>query len=116
MQLDRQHVLEDVLAFTSSMSDLRQKLGEFPWDSDNELVQLGRDHVRQVLRRYIGGELTRDDVEAWADLLEGRDDVGLEAAAEPLLKDVIYELANPTIMPELTPRRAQEILTRLGGA
>lgn len=84
-----------------------------PWDAEQDLVRLDSDDVISVLQRYLAGELDRTDLEVWADLIEGREDIGFEPGHEDVLKNIIYELANPTIMNELTSARAEEWVRRL---
>lgn len=83
-------------------------LAEFEWDSEQELVQLESRHVILVLKRYVAGEILSEEVEAWANLIEGRDDVDYEE-----VKEVLHILANPVITYELTPPVAVSMIDKL---
>jgi hypothetical protein len=50
-----------------------------------------------MLERFLSGDLTSGDLERWANAIEGREDIGLDADAADALKEVIFELANPLI-------------------
>lgn len=110
---DRQSVLNDLINFKKELSFLRTKLLEFEWDSENELVVIRFMHLENVLTRYLNGELKQDEVNEWANLIEMREDIGLDPRNEDLLKDLIFELANPELTTELTVDRARELLEKL---
>jgi len=76
-------------------------------------VTLRRSHVITVLNKLGIGKWSPDDVEQWADLLEGRNDVGLESGHEDVLKEVIFDLANPALQGPLNPRSADGLMRRL---
>lgn len=88
-------------------------LGALPWDSDEELVTLTPEHVIRMLERLLSGELTSGDLEQWANAIEGRDDIGLDADASDALKEVIFELANPSLQGATTAESARAWVGRL---
>jgi hypothetical protein len=110
---ERRDAVRSLLDFEEPVRRTLARLHPFGWDSDAALVDMERRHVRSVLERYLAGVLTSDDVEEWANAVEMRDDVGHEAAARPLLKEAVDELANPTLNRRLSPTTAQEWLRRL---
>ena len=91
-------ILKSLLTFDRPLGELRQELSKLKWDSENSLIQLSADHVRLVLARFLKGELSADAVEEWANLIECREDIGFESEFEDVLKDVIFELANPGLV------------------
>jgi hypothetical protein len=95
--------------FNAAIEALRQ----LPWDSP-ELVVLGRKEILSVLQRCQGGQLSPEQVEEWANALEGRDDLGFEPADAELLHEVIFELANPVLTNQLSASRLLQLIMRLG--
>lgn len=89
-------------------------IGTLPWDSTEELVMLLPEHVIKMLERFLSGELASSDLERWANAIEGRDDIGLDADASDALEEVIFELANPTLQGATTAESARAWVTRLG--
>jgi hypothetical protein len=67
----------------------------------------------RVLGRFINEELNENEVEAWANAIEGREDIDYEIGYEELLSDVIHQLANPLLTVPLTTSSAEEILDSL---
>ncbi|WP_290803968.1 hypothetical protein, partial [Aquidulcibacter sp.] len=73
-------------------------------------VRLTPDHFSNVLARYLRGEMSEVDVETWANLIEGRDDVEFDHSFEALVRDVLHELANPILTHPLDPARARHLI------
>lgn len=91
------------------LADLRAELASFPWDTEAPLFTLHSDHVIAILERYLRGELSAAEVEAWAEILEVREDVGY-ANDEQKVRSAIFLLANPSLDGTLTPDRARALL------
>lgn len=104
----RTKLLKSLLALDDALADLRSGLSRYSWDSENELATLTRATALGVLQRYVAGDLPAATVEAWADTIEGREDVGYEAGFEALLGDLIHELANPDLTRPLTDGSTRE--------
>lgn len=102
----REQALRDVVELRAPLNDAIPALEAYPWDSEEELVTLTTDHVRAVLDRYLDGSLPAEDVQRWAETLEGRDDLAL---TETLI-DVLFELASPEIQGELTEKKARDLI------
>ena len=111
-ETSRREVLEALLEARQAPAASASALGRFTWDSE-EVVTLRRSHVITVLNKLVLGEWSPDEVEQWADLLEGRDDVGLEPGHEDVLKQVIFDLANPALQGPLDARAADGLMRRL---
>ena len=108
----RREALRDLALFASPLPSIQHSLSDFAWDSD-ELAMLDKQNVLQVLRRFDAGELAGKDVEAWANAIEMRDDIGYDR--ETAVWDVLYELANPTLTEPLTRERADVLASVLKG-
>jgi hypothetical protein len=112
---NRAAILGELICLDRPVDQIVPELAAFGWDSDVELVRLDKQHIRKVLERFIKGEagFSARDVQAWAEAIEGRDDIGFEGGAEGLLKRIIFDLANPEITLKLTPPVAKEFLNLL---
>ncbi|MEA3191300.1 MAG: hypothetical protein QOD77_1882 [Thermoplasmata archaeon] len=86
------------------------RLAKFEWDSE-ALVTLQSRHIVSTLQRFLQGEINANIVEAWANALEGRDDVDIDSN----LEDIIFDLANPALQGALTMEQARDLLDHLGG-
>lgn len=109
----RLELLHSLLKFDRPVSQIDSLLGEYGWDSEEELVTLLPEHVASVLERYLQGDLLAEDVEEWAGAIEGRDDIGYPVETREILKDVIFELAQPFLTAPLSREIAFSLLTQL---
>lgn len=103
----REQLLLELLSLRRPIKFISEELSSFQWDCDAELVILERSHLKSVLHNFVTGQLTAADVQSWAETVEGRDDIGLEAEHTEQLKSIIFELATPTINRPLNPALAK---------
>jgi hypothetical protein len=108
----RATALADLVAFRRPLSELAERVAQFPFHCDEELVCVTMLDVLAVLRRYLAGELTATDLEAWAVAVEMRDDLGYA----PEVVDVLFHLSTPEINRAITPALAQELIERYDSA
>jgi hypothetical protein len=112
----RVELLNSLLNFDRPLSEIWQPLNSFSWDSARGLVILKKQQIVNILRRYLDGQLSRSDVENWANAIEGREDIEYESDFEEMLDEVIFELANPLLSRPLSPDSAREWLNQLEGS
>ncbi len=94
---DRLAVLRALVRGECSPRVLVQLLAGIPFDSPTPLVLIGRADIRDMLARAVDGSVPNEQVQEWAELLEGREDLGHEAGHEDLLASAVFELANPLL-------------------
>jgi hypothetical protein len=97
--MTREETVQSLVRLDQPLPLLRESLAAFPWDWEGEPLATvhGRD-VAFILRRYVAGDLTAEQVENWANLVEVRDDIKFDAEAA----DAIFCLANPVINGPIT--------------
>lgn len=93
----RTELVEALIAFREPLESLWAELRQYGWDCEEELAVLNPEDVIAVLSRFISGDISANDVEAWANLLECREDIGFAAGHEEPLGEAVYWLANPVI-------------------
>lgn len=111
----RYNALRDLIAAREPIEQTLTELRRFPWDSERVLVVLDRSDVARVLRRYLRGGLSAKQCVAWADAIEARDDIGFEPEWVEMLKQFIFELANPELGWALSHDAARDRLRLLEG-
>jgi hypothetical protein len=107
---DRSELVRLLVEGRFPIEPIRAELAEYPWDAEESLVLLQRTHIEAILRRYLGGELSAAQVEAWANAVELRDDIGFPDQDSPNLAHLIFVLANPAVNGDLTPESARTLL------
>lgn len=75
-------------------------LAEFPWDCESDLIVLTPEDINRVFELLGRGAVSTSDVEAWANALECREDVGFSNLA---IKELLHVLANPSLTEPLAP-------------
>jgi hypothetical protein len=113
---ERMVALQDMLELRNSVAEAVRELSRFDFDSDEELVTLTPAHVVGVLDRYLSGELVEHDIEAWAEAVAGRDDVGLLEGFEESLKQFLFELSTPEINEPIGRELARRWAARFHGS
>lgn len=109
----RLSLVRDLLEMTLPLENIIRELSVITWDYDGEGVELMQGHLTSVLQRYLHGEVCEADIELWANQVEGRDDIQLDARSEPIVEEILHELANPLLTQPLNHIRAQQLLSRL---
>jgi len=107
--MGKESVLVALVNLDKPLHDLEEDVSQLKWDDERSTVALSQDNVRSVLDRYLLGSLTSEEVEQWANLLEGREDI----AAERSVRDMIHQLANPLLEGELSHAVARSLLAKL---
>ena len=94
--MDRQSIIVSLIAFDKSLNDLRRELAELGWDADPVAV-LTRQNLATMIDRFVIGALDAETVEAWANLIEGREDIEFEPGYETRVAQALHDLANPEL-------------------
>jgi len=111
MLTDRKSLLKSVITYDSFFADSLSTLNKFKWDSPG-IVVLNTIDVISILRRFLANELSGKQVEEWANAIESREDIDYKD--EDKIKEVIFDLANPSITYPLSFSKAKEIIASLG--
>ncbi|TIQ16782.1 MAG: hypothetical protein E5X51_33630 [Mesorhizobium sp.] len=87
-------------------------LREFGWDYNGAPYLLTRGDVSNILERYLDGEMNSEELEAWADAIELREDIQYEEENEEWIKDVIYILASTDLNGPITLEKVKGLLNQ----
>jgi hypothetical protein len=110
---ERRTVLVNLICFSQPLAELEARLAQFPWDCDEPLVVLTTGHLRSVLDRFLAGEMTAEQVEEWANLIELRDDI--DYTSTPVIQVAVFRLANPYLAGvDITAPAMRDLLQDLG--
>lgn len=112
--MNRDKLLLQLVNFEQPIADTVSLLNQYSWDSGEVLVTIEKDHVINICDRYLKGELSADDVENWANAIEGREDLEYQVNFADLLHELIFTLANPILTGPWSREKAHEWLIKLG--
>jgi hypothetical protein len=113
MMKTRGEILRQLAEFREPSEPLLDELRKFGWDSETEHFVMTQRHVHSILKRYLGGELTAEQVTFWAETFESRDDVAFGESEDGNLKEIVFRLANPEINDSITPDLAAQLMNEL---
>lgn len=99
--MTREETIRSLVIFDRPLDELRERVASFPFDWDGPpLGTVRRKHVLAVLARWQSAELSPEEVEDWANLVEVRDDL-FHDPADPAVADAVFALANPLLQGQL---------------
>ncbi|HEY0199809.1 MAG TPA: hypothetical protein VGC19_14945 [Rhodanobacter sp.] len=93
--MSRAALVTELVRHERAVTDILRELAPYGWDCDSPLVQLLPEHIVDVLDRFLSGELSADQVDAWANAIECREDIGYDPSSVP--GKVLHELANAAL-------------------
>lgn len=110
----RRKLLKDIfhLEYPERLPQLAENLQAIGWDSpEGEVANLTAADITSILKRYLNGELTEQQVEDWANLVETREDItfGIHED-ENVVVEAIHDLANPALEGALTHEGARKLI------
>lgn len=108
--MDRTETLKDLIEFRKPLYTAIADIRSFPWDSDEEFVTVDPAVLGRALRMFLEGTLSPQELEDWANAIEGRDDIAFDPADA---MEVVVELANPILYRPLNEDTAMSLLTRV---
>lgn len=109
----RQVLIHRLFALSSPLVHIMSQLAMLGWDYTGAPVQLSKDNIASILRRYLAGELSAQEVEAWAECVEGRDDISAAPSEQAHIDTLIYRLANPALTHPLDHAQAKLMLAEI---
>lgn len=108
----RQEYLNALVNFDQPLSTILPILKTFPWDSSEAIITLKKEHLLQILDRYLHNALSATDLENWADAIECREDIAYETDYEAIINDIIFYLANPTLNDPISPKMIEQYISQ----
>jgi hypothetical protein len=102
MPISRADVLRKLLECSSPLEEIAAELRNFPSDSEERVFVVTAAHLRIILDRFLSGDLTAQQVERWANLIECREDIEFEGGRFGEPREVLNELANPLLTEPLS--------------
>jgi hypothetical protein len=111
--MNRKDLLVKLIRFSEPIDSLNKSLSHYSWDSEIDLVVIEKIHVIEVLNRYLMGELNNTDLEKWASAIECREDIEFEFKNKKTIKDIIFNLANPSLTGLITKDKIESFISNL---
>ena len=71
---------------------------------------LNAGHLITVIDRYLAQDITAQDIEDWAKLIECREDLEYASELKYEIEEVINKLSNPVLEGKITPTSCKKML------
>lgn len=117
---DRKVLLEKIIRLqdATQLTGLLSLLEKHEWDSDEPLIRLMPQDVAAILKKFLTGDLTQEQVHQWAEGVEVREDIEFGVSDEEGYNDeftleLIYELANSLLEGRINPERAKQLIAEI---
>lgn len=111
--MNRNDLLKKLINMEESIEFLNEELAKYGWDNDKNLVIFKKTHLLNVLNQYLYDAINENDIEKWANAVECREDIGFQKNYEKILKEIIYQLANPEVTEWLTKEKAKILIDKI---
>lgn len=105
------HVLKAEIGFQDSIKELSL----YDWDYVGSPAILDKGIIKDILTRYIAGQLDTAAIYEWADFIELREDIDYPEQEDAIISEILHILANPALEGELTRERAEFLLSGVAG-
>jgi hypothetical protein len=109
----RIELLNQALKMDGDFQSAIKELSHYDWDYDGAPAILDQAIIKNILTRYVTGQLSTATVYEWADFIELREDVDYSQDGEDIIANILHMLANPDIEGELTVQRAESFIQQL---
>lgn len=106
--MNRLEIVSKIIDWDDKHKDLISQLSNLEWDYEGPQFVLNEAHISSILTRFLESNLTKEEVEGWANFIEAREDIDLG-----VFDEIIFKLANPSINEDLNEVLAQRILREI---
>ncbi|MFM7441829.1 MAG: hypothetical protein ACKO2V_25065 [Snowella sp.] len=112
----RQEYLNALVNLDQPLSTILPILKTFPWDNNQTIIILKKEHLIQILNLYLDHSLSATDLENWANAIECREDITYKTEDEDFINDIIFDLANPILNTPISPELVRQYITQLSNS
>ncbi|MFC8039453.1 hypothetical protein ACFUOZ_08875 [Paenarthrobacter sp. NPDC057355] len=96
-QDQRREALYDLIQLRGPLAELTVRLLAFEWSSQDELATASTQDVGHALDEFSAGKISAEDLCAWAEELQGREDIALNPPDRDILADALFQLSTPEL-------------------
>ncbi|MEV7637775.1 hypothetical protein AB0N71_16565 [Pseudarthrobacter enclensis] len=96
-QEQRREAVYDLIQLRCPLDEALARLSTFEWPSREELATVFARDIGHALDEFWAGKISADDLCAWAEELQGREDIALHPEDRDFLADALFQLSTPEI-------------------
>ena len=107
---NRTALVLELISKPKMVSAITQELAEYDWHSESHLAVVSKLDVLAVLKQFENAALSAPEVQAWANSICGRADVGFEFGADGVVEETLCWLAHPEVKGPIDSVLCQHII------
>lgn len=111
--MQRFDVLRNLIILSRPLEDLTADLSQLSWDYEGDPLVVNASQIKEILLRYLNGDISARELEQWANLIECREDLEFEERHHDAIENTIYCLANPSLQGAISSDACQVLLKTL---
>ncbi|WP_133247063.1 hypothetical protein [Pseudarthrobacter sp. AG30] len=96
-QDQRRDAVDDLIRLRRPVRESLAQLSTFEWSSQAELATAFARDIAHALDKFWTGKLSAEYLCAWAEELQGREDIALNPEDRDFLPDALFQLSTPEI-------------------
>ncbi|UXM91814.1 hypothetical protein [Paenarthrobacter sp. JL.01a] len=93
----RREAFYDLIQLRRPLGESSARLSSFEWFSQEELATAFAQDIGHALDEFWAGKISADDLRAWAEQLQGREDIALNPQDRDFLADALFQLSTPEV-------------------
>lgn len=106
----RSELLRELVEYKTPINSILADLQAYGWDSETIHFIVSKNHLINILNRFLLGNLNAQQIVEWADSLESREDIEYDREE---VRGTIFLLANPDINGAITKEYVADIKRNL---
>ncbi|MCY1675769.1 hypothetical protein OVA06_13805 [Pseudarthrobacter sp. SL88] len=96
-QEQRREAVYDLIQLRYPLQEALARLSPYKWPSQEELATAFARDIDHALDEFWAGKISADDLCAWAEEVQGREDIALNPEDRDFLADALFQLSTPEI-------------------
>ncbi|TLM80810.1 hypothetical protein [Pseudarthrobacter sp. NamE5] len=93
----RREAVYDLLQLRCPLNESLARLAAFDWPYSEYLAVVEVRDISHALDEFEAGRIGADELSAWAEEVQGREDVGVDSNGRDFIADAIFQLSTPEI-------------------
>ena len=96
-QADRREAVYDLIQLRCPLNESLAHLAAFVWSSQEDLANVEARDITHALDEFIAGRISAEELSAWAEEVQGREDIGVDPSERDFIADALFQLSTPEI-------------------
>ena len=96
-EADRREAICDLIQLRRPLNESLVRLAAYVWSSQEDLATVKARDIAHALDEFRAGRIGADELAAWAEEVQGREDIGVDFSERDFIADALFQLSTPEI-------------------